>query len=80
MLRIAETGVKPSSGYMNLFESVNTAPTSMTGTPSNKMETTVHVIEMRPGNCPRQTANEIRYSASRADNNCSVPVDPPYIQ
>jgi hypothetical protein len=89
ILLIAETGVKPSSGYETIFESVNTAPDR-----SNKMMTSVHVIEMEPGNCPRltqltssvsyalipQTTNEIRFVVTKADSNCSVPVNPPFIK
>jgi hypothetical protein len=84
-LLLAETGVKPSSGYMSIFESVNAVPASMTGTPSNKMATTVHVIEMGPGNCPRltqltssvsyalipQTTNDIRFVVTKADSDCT---------
>jgi hypothetical protein len=90
VLLIAETGVKPSSGYMTIFESVRTVPAR-----SDKMVTSVHVIEMEPGNCPRltqltssvsyalipQTTNEIRFSVSHADSNCSAaPVTPPFIK
>jgi hypothetical protein len=86
ILLIAETGVKPSSGYSNVFTSVDTLPASMTGAASsNKMVTTVHVIEMGPGNCPAftvlrgsvsyalipQTTNEIRFLVSKADSNCT---------
>jgi hypothetical protein len=74
---------------MNIFESVHTVPD-----PSNKMVTSVHVIEMGPGSCPRltqltssvsyalipQTTDEIRFSASKADSNCAVPVNPPFIK
>ena len=95
ILLIAESGVKPSSGYMNIFESVNTAPASMTGTPSDKMATTVHVIEIGPGNCPRltaltssvayalipQTTNDIRFTVTKADADCTgPPVNPPFIK
>jgi hypothetical protein len=94
ILLIAETGVKPSSRYENVFESVQTAPASMRGPPSDKMATIVHVIEMRPGNCPvlteltssvsyaliPQTTNEIRFSISRADSDCTTPVTPPFIK
>jgi hypothetical protein len=90
ILLIAETGVKPSSGYETIFESVNTAPDR-----SNKMVTSVHVVEMGPGNCPRltqltssvsyalipQTTNEIRFVVTKADSNCSAaPVTPPFIK
>ena len=82
ILLIANTGVKPSSGYKIIFDSVDTGPV-----PSNKMVTTVHVIEMSPGNCPvltalmssvsyaliPQTTNEIRFVAIRADSNCASP-------
>jgi hypothetical protein len=92
ILLIAETGVKPSSGYMNLFESVYTAPAP---TPPNKMTTNVHVVEMGPGNCPRltaltrsvsyalipQTTSEIRFLITNADSNCPTPpVVPPFIK
>jgi hypothetical protein len=90
ILLIAETGVKPSSGHMNVFESVSTVHDS-----SNKILTAVHVIEMEPGNCPRltqltssvsyalipQTTNEIRFLVSKADSNCTDgPVNPPFIK
>jgi len=85
ILLIAETGVKPSSGYMTIFDSVRTVPA-----PSEKMVTAIHLIEMGPGNCPRmtqltssvsyalipQTTNEIRFSISKADSNCASPVNP----
>jgi hypothetical protein len=94
ILLIANTGVKPSSGYMNIFESVETAPASITGPPSSKMATTVHVIEMGPGNCPvltalmssvsyaliPQTTNEIRFVVTKADNICTSPVYPPFVK
>jgi hypothetical protein len=81
ILLIAESGVKPSSGYATIFESVRTVPA-----PTGKMVTSVHIIEIGPGNCPRmteltsfvsyalipQTTNEIRFSISRADSNCST--------
>jgi len=90
ILLIAESGVKPSSGYMTIFESVNTFPD-----PSNKMVTSVHVIEMGPGNCPRltqltssvsyalipQTTNDIHFVVTKADTNCTgPPVNPPFIK
>jgi hypothetical protein len=82
ILLIAETGVKPSSGYETIFESVNTAPDW-----SNKMVTSVHVIEMGPGDCPRltqltssvsyalipKTTNEIRFVVTKADSDCTDP-------
>ena len=82
ILLIANTGVKPSSGYKIIFDSVDVAPA-----PSNKMATTVHVIEMTPGNCPAlahladsasyalipQTTNEIRFVITKADSNCAGP-------
>lgn len=89
ILLIAETGVKPSSGYMTIIESVKTVPD-----PSNKIVTYAHVIEMGPGNCPRltqltsavsyalipQTTNEIRFIISKADSDCSSPVAAPFIK
>jgi len=79
ILLIANTGVTPSSGYSNIFTSVDTGP--------NKIVTNVHVIEMGPGNCPamahladsvsyaliRQTTNEIRFVITKADSNCPPP-------
>ena len=89
ILLIAQTGVKPSSGYKVIFELVDTVPA-----PSNKLVTTVHVLETTPGNCPAfteltnsvsyalipQTTNEIRFAISRADGNCSGPPAPPFIK
>jgi hypothetical protein len=79
ILLIAQTGVKPSSGYSNIFTSVDTGP--------NKMVTNVHVIEMGPGNCPAmahladsvsyalipQTTNEIRFVITKAHCDCAGP-------
>ncbi len=90
ILLIAETGVKPSSGYMTIFDSVRTVPA-----PSEKMVTSVHIIEIGPGNCPRmtqltssvsyalipKTTDEIRFVISKADSNCAGgPVNPPFIK
>jgi hypothetical protein len=89
ILLIAETGVKPSSGYLDLFDSVRTVPA-----PSDKMVTSVHIIEIGPGNCPRMTqltssvsyaliphtTNDIHFSVTKADSNCSVTVNPPFIK
>jgi hypothetical protein len=86
ILLIANTGVKPGSGYSSVFTSVDTG--------SNKMVTSVHVIEMSPGNCPAfavlmgsvsyalipQTTNEIRFVVTKADSNCASPVNPPFIK
>jgi hypothetical protein len=95
ILLIANTGVKPSSGYMNVFASVDTVPDPMTAAPpSNKPVTLVHVVEIGPGNCPvltqltssisyaliPQTTNEIRFQVSKADGDCTVPVNPPFIK
>jgi hypothetical protein len=95
ILLIASTGVKPSSGYSNVFTSVDTLPASMAGAPPSKNPVTlVHIVEIGPGSCPvltalmgsvsyaliPQTTNEIRFSISRADSNCSVPVNPPFIK
>jgi len=58
------------------------------------MLTTVHVIEMSPGNCPvltslmssvsyaliPQTTNEIRFVVAKADSNCVGTVNPPFIK
>jgi hypothetical protein len=66
----------------------------MTAPSPNKMTTTVHVIEMSPGNCPvltslmssvsyaliPQTTNEIRFVVTKADSNCASPVNPPFIK
>jgi hypothetical protein len=82
ILLVAESGVKPSSGYSTIFESVRPVPA-----PTAKMVTSVHIIEIGPGNCPRmteltsfvtyalipQTTNDIRFVVSRADSNCSTP-------
>lgn len=80
ILLIANTGVKPSSGYSNVFTSVDTLPASMTGAPpSTKPVTSVHIVEIGPGSCPRltafmgsvsyalipQTTNEIRFVVTR---------------
>jgi hypothetical protein len=96
ILLIAETGVKPSSGYSNVFTSVDTLPASLVRTTSlGKFVTSVHIFEVGPGSCPRltalmssvsyalipQTTNEIRFSVSHADSNCSAaPVTPPFIK
>jgi len=94
ILLIAQTGVKPSSGYKIIFDSADAYPASMTAPPPNKMTTTVHVIEMSPGNCPvltslmssvsyaliPQTTNEIRFVVTKADSNCASPVNPPFIK
>jgi hypothetical protein len=80
-LLVAESGVKPSSGYSTLFESVRTAPG-----PTGKPVTSVHIVEIAPGLCPRltqltssvsyalipQTTNEIRFVISKAENNCAA--------
>jgi hypothetical protein len=82
ILLIANTGVKPSSGYKIIFDSLDTTPAA-----PNKMATTVHLIEMTPGNCPAfahlegsvsyalipQTTNEIRFVITKADSNCAGP-------
>jgi hypothetical protein len=89
ILLTANTGVKPSSGYKIIFDSVDVAPA-----PSNKMATTVHVIQMAPGNYPvltallssvsyaliPQTTNEIFFSISRANGDCSPLVGSPFIK
>jgi hypothetical protein len=89
ILLIAQTGVRPSSGYKIIFDSVDVAPAA-----SNKMATTVHIVEMAPGNCPAlahladsvsyalipQTTNEIRFIVSKADSDCNEPVTPPFIK
>jgi hypothetical protein len=84
ILLIAHTGVKPSSGYSNVFTSVDAFPASMTGSvPFKKGVTTVHIVEMGPGTCPAfaaltrsksyalifQTPNEIRFSIMTVDIN-----------
>ena len=89
ILLIAQTGVKPGSGYKIIFDTVDAGPA-----PSNKMLTTVHVIEMSPGNCPvltslmssvsyaliPRTTNGIRFAITKADSNCASPVNPPFIK
>jgi hypothetical protein len=96
ILLIAETGVKPSSGYSSIFLSVDSLPASMSGpVPSKKDVTTVHILELAPGNCPAfakltgsvsyalipQTTNEIRFLVSKADSNCpGGSVNPPFIK
>jgi hypothetical protein len=95
ILLIANTGVKPSTGYMNAFTSVDTVPASMTGAPpTNKPVTFVHIVEIGPGNCPvltqltssisyaliPRTTNEIRFQVSKADSDCTVPASPPFIR
>jgi hypothetical protein len=93
ILLIAHTGIKPSSGYSNVFTSVDTIPASWAA-PAGKLVTSVNIVEIGPGSCPvatalmssvsyaliPQTTNEIRFSISRADSNCSIPVDPPFIK
>jgi hypothetical protein len=88
ILLIASTGVKPSSGYSSIFLSVDSLSASMAGpTASKKDVTTIHILELRPGNCPvltalmssvsyaliPQTTNEIRFVVSKADSNCASP-------
>jgi len=83
IMLIAESGVKPSSGYTTIFESVRTVPA-----PTGKMVTSVHIVEINPGpSCPRltelsssvsyalipQTTNEIRFVTSKAESNCAGP-------
>jgi hypothetical protein len=83
ILLIAESGVKPSSGYTTIFESVRAVPA-----PTGKMVTSVHIVEINPGSsCPRltelsssvayalipQTTNEIRFVITKADSNCATP-------
>jgi hypothetical protein len=95
ILLIAHTGVKPSSGYSNVFTSVDTLPASMAGAaPSKKPVTSVHIVEIGPGSCPAfdalmssvsyalipQTTNDIHFSVTKADSNCSAPVDLPFIK
>jgi hypothetical protein len=89
ILLIAQTGVKPGSGYKIIFDTVDAGPA-----PSNKMLTTVHVIEMSPGNCPvltalmssvsyaliPQTTNEIHFVVAKAESDCGTPVHPPFIK
>ena len=84
-LLIAESGVKPSSGYTTIFESVRTVPA-----PTGKMVTSVHIVEIKPGSsCPRltelsssvsyalipQTSNEIRFVVTKADSDCNTPIN-----
>lgn len=88
ILLIASTGVKPSSGYSDVFMSVDAISASMAGPKTSKQDvTTVHILELEPGNCPRmteltgsafyalipQTTNEIRFAVTKADSNCSAP-------
>jgi len=96
ILLIANTGVKPSSGYSNVFTSVDTLPVSMAGAaPSKKPVTLVHIVEIGPGICPAfdalmgsvsyalipQTTNDIHFSVTKADSDCnSSPVNPPFIK
>lgn len=96
ILLIAHTGVKPSSGYSNVFTSVDTLPASMTGAPpSKKTVTTVNIVEIGPGSCPRltalmgtvsyalipQTTNDIHFTVTKADSNCTGSVvNPPFIK
>jgi hypothetical protein len=96
ILLIAQTGVKPSSGYSNVFTSVDTMPAPMTEvTTSKKLVTLIHIVEIGPGCRPvltalmatvsyaliPQTTNEIRFTVTKADTNCtSNPVNPPFIK
>jgi hypothetical protein len=96
ILLIAHTGVKPSSGYLNVFTSVDASPASMVGAqPSKNPVTSVHIVEIGPGSCPAlaalmgtvsyalipQTTNEIRFIISKADSDCNgAPVNPPFIK
>jgi hypothetical protein len=95
ILLIANSGPKPSSGYSTVFTSVRAYPESMKGAePSSKMLTSVQIVEISSGNCPvmtqltnpiayaliPQTTNEIRFSISRANSDCSSPVAAPFIK
>jgi hypothetical protein len=96
ILLIANTGVKPSSGYSNVFTSVDTLPAPMAGAPPSKSPVTlVHIVEVGPGPCPvatvmtgsvsyaliPQTTNDIHFSVTEADSDCNGgPVNPPFIK
>jgi hypothetical protein len=95
ILLIANFGPKSSSGYSTIFTSVRNYPEAMNGAASsNKMVTSVQILEVSSGNCPvmtqitypvayaliPQTSNEIRFSISKANSDCSVPVSAPYIK
>jgi hypothetical protein len=95
ILLIANSGMKPSSGYSTVFTSVRDFPEYMRGSASaKKMVTSVQVVEISSGNCPvmtqlinpvsyaliPQTTNEIRFSISRADSYCATPVIAPFIK
>jgi hypothetical protein len=96
ILLIADTGVKPSSGYSNVFTSVDTLPAFMAGAPPSKNPVTlVHIVEIGPGSCPAaavltgsvsyaliaQTTNDIHFSVTKAGSDCnSNPVNPPFIK
>jgi hypothetical protein len=88
ILLIANTGVKPSSGYRNVLTSVNSSPAFMAGEgPSNKPLTSVYIVEIGPGSCPRipeigasvsyalipQATNEIRFVITKAARDCTGP-------
>ena len=95
ILLIANSGPKPSSGYSTVFTSVREYPEYMRGSASaQKMVTSIQILEISSGNCPvmtqltnpiayaliPQTTNEIRFSISRANGDCSSPVGPPFIK
>jgi hypothetical protein len=75
--------------------SVDAVPASMTGPVTSKKDvTTVHVLELSPGNCPAftalsssisyalipQTTSEIRFIVSKANSSCSTSVSAPFIK
>jgi hypothetical protein len=95
ILLIADTGVKRSSGYSSIFLSVDCLPSAVSGpVPSKRDVTTVHILELAPGNCPRlaalmgsvsyalipRTTNEIRFVVTKADSNCASPINPPFVK
>ena len=86
ILLIADAGPKPSSGYSIVFTSVQDFAAA-----GQRNLTSVQIVEISSGNCPvmtqlthpisfaliPQTPNEIRFSISHADSNCSGPATPP---
>jgi hypothetical protein len=79
ILLIADTGVKPSSGYSIVFTSV------LDSEPTHPQSMTVNVLELSPGSCPGlamltgettyilipKTNKRIRFVVSKADRNCN---------
>lgn len=79
ILLVANTGVKPSSGYSTVFTSV------LDSEPTHPQSVTVNVLELSPGSCPAfakligamtyilipKTNKRVRFVVCKADRNCN---------